>query len=90
MLRVLLLLSILSPAAAMAQDSDDAAHRADRLRTRQLNQGAGSKVDHRNRKNAEAQSRYRAERADYERRMEAWRRQVAACRQGNFAACDDR
>jgi hypothetical protein len=87
---LVLLVAALSPAAAFGQDLDDAAHRADRSRTRQLNDYAGSVVDARNRRNADAQARYRAERAAYERRMDDWRRRVAACRHGDFDACEDR
>jgi hypothetical protein len=88
--KMILILALIGAAPAAAADTDDAAHRIDRARTRQLNHAAGSVVDSHNRKNAEAQARYRAQRSDYQRRMEAWRDRVAACRGGNFAACDDR
>jgi hypothetical protein len=70
--------------------AEDAAHRADRLRTEQLNRGAGKVVNQRNRGNAEGQARYRDAQADYARQMASWRRQVAACRAGDYAACDER
>jgi hypothetical protein len=75
--------------AAMPLHAEDAAHRADRLRTEQLNRGAGKVVDQRNRSNAEGQARYRNAQADYARRMAEWRRQVAACRAGEYSACAD-
>jgi hypothetical protein len=83
-------LLVLGPVAVSAQGGEDAAHRSDRLRTQRLNRAAGSIVSDRNRNNAAAQSRYRAERADYDRRMKEWRRRVSACRQGDYSACDDR
>jgi hypothetical protein len=86
----LFLLALVGPAVASAQNIDDAAHRADRARTRQLNAAAGKVVDSRNRRNSDAQESYRERRADYEGRLEAWRRRVAACRGGDYAACDDR
>jgi hypothetical protein len=91
MLRHLLaLLVVLAPVTVEAQPVEDAAHRADRLRTQRLNRAAGLIVSDRNRGNAVAQSRYRTERADYERRMDEWRGRVAACRNGDVSACDHR
>ncbi|HEX7752886.1 MAG TPA: hypothetical protein VF440_10865 [Novosphingobium sp.] len=36
-----------------------------------------------------AQSDYARDRAQYERDMARWRRAVAACRAGDYSACDD-
>lgn len=38
---------------------------------------------------ARAQADYARDRADYERDLAQWRRAVAACRAGNYAACED-
>ncbi|MDB5689201.1 MAG: hypothetical protein JWL91_1077 [Sphingomonas bacterium] len=83
-------LLLLAAADGDARPNEDAAHRADRLRTEQLNRSAGSVVDRRNRRNADGQARYRQAQADYARRMQAWRRQVAACEAGSYSACDGR
>lgn len=37
---------------------------------------------------SEAQTEYARSRADYERRMANWRRAVAACRAGDWSACE--
>jgi hypothetical protein len=87
---VFILFALASPAFASPQNNDDAAHRADRARTRQLNAAAAKVVAGRNHRNLEAQERYLDRRADYEARLEAWRRRVATCRGGDYAACDDR
>jgi hypothetical protein len=83
-------LIVATAAASPAYAREDAAHRADRLRTEQLNRSAGAVVDQRRRRNADGQARYRNAQADYARRMAAWRAQVAACRSGDYAACDAR
>ncbi len=36
-----------------------------------------------------ANADYAKRRAEYEREMAAWRRAVAACRAGDYSACDD-
>ena len=42
----------------------------------------------RNRTHARASQDYARDRAQYERDMRAWRRAVAACRAGDYSACD--
>lgn len=95
-----LLLALAS--AATAQGAEDAEHRADRLRTQQLNRDAAAAVARRDGgraatalrswayaegRNAENQRRYRAARAQYEEDMAEWRRRVEACRAGYYDAC---
>ena len=90
-MRSLLLLSplliIASPASA---DPNDAAHRADRARTRQLNNGAAAVVQRRFAGNDGRIAAYRKARARYEREMDDWRHRVSECRAGGYWACDDR
>jgi len=73
--------------AAIGQSGEDAAHRADRLRTEQLNRRAAASVAHRDAGNARSKDDYSAARARYERQMRAWRRQVSACSAGDWDAC---
>jgi len=82
----LLALAFLLAAPALAQ-AEDEAHRLDRQRTEQLNRQAARTVAARDDRNDDAQRAYRAARADYERRMAAWRRRVAACNAGDWSAC---
>jgi len=88
MIRSLLALWLLLtlPVAASARE-EDAEHRADRLRTIELNRRAQAANDRRDRSNADireggrrAQERYRRERAE-------WQQRVAACQAGDYAAC---
>ena len=85
MLKALVLISLLAtPALAQVEDE---AHRLDRERTEQLNRNAARVVDARQDRSDSAQRAYRSARGDYERRMAAWRRQVAACNAGDWSAC---
>lgn len=43
----------------------------------------------RSRDHERARADYARDRADYERDMAEWRRAVAACRAGDYSACDD-
>jgi hypothetical protein len=81
------LLLVALPTAAFAQSDEDVDHRADRIRTEQLNRNAGAAVDRRNGSNAAALDRYRNAQADYQRAREAWRRRLAACQDGDDRAC---
>ena len=81
------LLLVASPAVA---DPDDAAHRADRARTQQLNNSAAAVVNRRFAGNDGRLADYRRARARYEREMDDWRQRVADCRAGNWDACDER
>ena len=74
-----LLILVALPAHAL---EEDAAHRADRQRTEQLNRQAGAVVARRDRANDKAQDRYQDAMADYREKMAQWRREVAACRAG--------
>jgi len=87
---LLLLPSLLLVASPALADPNDAAHRADRARTRQLNNGAAAVVERRFAGNDRSIAAYRRARARYERRMDDWRRQVSACRAGYYRACDGR
>ena len=82
------LLLVALPAAALAQAGEDAAHRADRRQTADLNRGAARTVDRRNAANAAALARYRDADRDYRRRREEWERRFAACQEGDWRACD--
>lgn len=66
---------------------EDAAHRADRRTTQALNRRAGEAVERRRARNAAGEEAYDAARDRYEREMAAWRRRVAACRDGERSAC---
>ena len=83
----LALLSILIlPAAAHAEE--DAAHRADRLRTEQLNRNAAAVVARRDRQNAQVRKGGDDAMDRYQKQLAAWRRRVADCRAGDYSACD--
>ena len=93
------------PVAAQADDRNDPAMRnaearaRDREITQGLNRQALSRARAQNARDAEgwraykgkgaADAAYARDRAQYEREMAAWRRAVAACRAGNYAACDN-
>jgi hypothetical protein len=75
-------------AAASAEPTDeDELHRADRLRTEQLNRQAAAAVSRRTVRNDSGDTVYRAARARYERDMAEWRRRVEACEAGHWQAC---
>jgi hypothetical protein len=82
-----LLLALLM-SAAISDEPLDAAHRADRDRTRALNRDAGKHVTRRLDRNDANEAAYRAARARYEADMAAWRRRVRACEAGDWSACD--
>jgi hypothetical protein len=80
-------------AASAAQPAlageEDAAHRADRLRTEALNRQAAAVARRRDSKiGADGAEDYRAAMDRYERRMAEWRRRVRACEAGDWSACD--
>lgn len=81
---------LLAAAPAFTQQIEDAEHRADRLRTIELNKRAQSAVAHRDRGNADAREAGRAAQQRYEREVAEWRRRVAACRAGEYSACSTR
>ncbi|NIJ07783.1 hypothetical protein FHS31_001393 [Sphingomonas vulcanisoli] len=83
----LILALLLTATPAIAQD-EDAAHRADRERTQELNRRAAAVVERRNDSNAQGSAAYRAAHARYERDMAEWRRRVAACDRGDWSACE--
>jgi len=89
MIRPILLAALLStvPTLAHAQE-EDAEHRADRLRTIELNRRAQAVVDRRDRSNADVRERNRRAQERYERERAAWRERVIACRSGDYDACD--
>lgn len=87
MIRPLLLLALLAAAPALAQP-EDAEHRADRLRTIELNKRAQAVVDRRDRGNADVRAQNRRAMERYERERAEWRERVAACRAGDWDACD--
>lgn len=87
-MRHLILSLVLITATATAAHAEDAEHRADRLRTIQLNERAKAVTDRRDRNLGRPTEGYRAARARYERDLEQWRRQVEACRDGDYSACD--
>ena len=77
--------------AARAEPDEDAAHRADRLRTAQLNRSAAASVTKRGPARREgyraARDRYEQDREQYERDLADWRARVDACRAGDRDAC---
>ena len=79
------LAAVLLASPALAQE--DAAHRADRLRTEALNRSVINAGSARARENAREREGYRVARAAYQREMAAWRRRVAVCNSGDYAAC---
>ena len=88
-MRILFALMLaLAPAALLAQSDEDAAHRADRQTTEDLNRSAARAVDQRNAANAATLARYRDQREVYQRQRDAWRRRFAACQAGDARACD--
>ncbi len=88
-MRILFALMLaLMPAVALAQSDEDAAHRADRRETEDLNRSAAHAVDQRNAANAATLARYRDQREAYQRERDAWRRRFAACQAGDERACD--
>lgn len=74
--------------AAPVSAEEDAAHRADRLRTEQLNRQAASVVARRDRQNAQVRKGGDDAMDRYQRELAAWRRRVADCRAGDYSACD--
>lgn len=87
--------SILLPLAMMTSlatpsvaQQEDAAHRADRLRTEQLNRSAAAVVARRDRQNAQVRRRGDDAMDRYQKELAAWRRRVAACNAGDYDACD--
>lgn len=88
MIRPILVAALLSAVPTLAQaQEEDAEHRADRLRTIELNRRAQSVVDGRDRSNADIRERNRRALERYERERAVWRKRVAACRAGDYAAC---
>jgi hypothetical protein len=91
MIRPLLILSLLAAApACLHAQPEDAEHRADRLRTIELNRRAQGVVAHRDRSNADVREANRRAMERYERQRAAWREQVAACQAGDWEACEGR
>lgn len=87
MYRSLLALSLIA-APAPAQAGESAERRADRLRTIELNKRAQAVVDRRDRGNADVRERNRRAMERYEQHRAEWRARVAACRAGDWDACD--
>ncbi|MGC6331164.1 hypothetical protein [Rhizorhabdus sp. FW153] len=83
-LSVLILSTLAAPLAAQEEDAE---HRADRLRTIELNREAQARVDARDRSNARVRETNRAAQERYERQREQWRRRVEACENGDYRAC---
>jgi hypothetical protein len=86
MIRPLLALSALA-ALAPAAHAEDAAHRADRLRTIALNRQAQAAVDRRDRANANVAETNRKAAERYERERAEWRKRFDACQGGDWSAC---
>jgi hypothetical protein len=87
MIRLLLALSALAIAIPATARAEDAAHRADRLRTIELNRRAEAVVDRRDRGNANVAETNRKAMERYERQRAEWRRRVDACESGDWSAC---
>jgi hypothetical protein len=87
-MRSILLLSALVASSALAQaPEEDAEHRADRMRTEELNRAAEKASRPRVVRNGASERAYRDARADYERELAAWRKRVADCQAGYWDAC---
>lgn len=82
----LVLLLALAP-AAWAEPEEDAAHRADRLRTAALNRSVARATARHASPDPDAQQRYRAAREQYGRALADWRARVEACEGGDWDAC---
>lgn len=78
---------VLATSPACAWTEEDAAHRADRLRTQQLNRSAAASIASRDRGQAARADTYRAAQDRYERERAAWRRRFDACQAGDWSAC---
>jgi hypothetical protein len=87
MIRALLAFSLLAATPALAQ-VEDAEHRADRLRTIELNRRAQSVVDRRDRGNSNVRDTNRKAMERYQRQRAEWRQRVAACQAGDWDACE--
>lgn len=91
MLRPFFLLMLAAPLAitapARAQE-EDAEHRADRLRTIELNRRAASVVDRRDASNAGVRNANRKAMERYQRQRAEWQKRVADCRAGDWDACE--
>jgi hypothetical protein len=86
-MRMILLAAIASTLAVPVR-AEDAEHRADRLRTIELNRRAASVVARRDSSNSRVRAINRQNRERYQQQMARWRAQVAACDAGDYAACD--
>ncbi|WP_253201206.1 hypothetical protein [Sphingomonas quercus] len=92
-------MGLLSAAAAHADDPNDPtmrsdeAHARDRAITKHMNERQLAFVRQRDARSDEqlrsGQESYSAARADYARRMAAWRHAVAACEAGHREYCDN-
>ncbi|WP_340317742.1 hypothetical protein [Rhizorhabdus argentea] len=88
MIRILIVASLLAAATAPAfAQVEDAEHRADRLRTIELNSRAQAVVNRRDRSNADIRAANRKAQQRYERERAEWRERVAACEDGDYSAC---
>jgi len=84
----MLLLILAAAASAPPSIEEDAAHRADRLRTIELNRRARAVIDRRDGDNAAVRRAGRKAQDDYERRRAEWQARVQACLAGEHSACD--
>jgi Ni/Co efflux regulator RcnB len=87
MIRLLLVTIALAAAMPAFAQAEDAAHRADRLRTIELNRRAQAVVDRRDRANANVRQSNREAMERYERRRAEWRKRFNACQAGDWSAC---
>ncbi|RVT94242.1 hypothetical protein [Sphingomonas crocodyli] len=82
------LLGLLILSQAAVARAEDSAHRADRLRTEQLNRRALAATERRDNGNARVRRSNEAAMNDYQRRLAAWRKRYDACVDGDYSACD--
>jgi hypothetical protein len=87
MIRPLIAIAALAAVPAFAQ-AEDSAHRADRLRTIELNRRAQATIDRRDRANADVAETNRKAMERYERQRAEWRKRFDACRAGDWSACE--
>ncbi|TZG28702.1 hypothetical protein [Sphingomonas montanisoli] len=82
------LLGLLILSQAAVARAEDAAHRADRLRTEQLNRRALAATERRDVGNAKVRRSNADAMDDYQRKLAAWRKRYDACLDGDYSACD--
>ena len=87
-MRIAIVFLLLLAAPAGAQDQEDEAHRADRLRTQALNRRSPNGYLAAPHADEDDRDAYAQAQAEYRRKLTEWRRRVAACENGYYDACE--